>query len=409
MALTQIYSAIPDDVITAARWNNEFGNIYSNGTDVAFPVTKAVSFAGFTLTIDASGVSTISSPSNSGFLLTVGAKSGAPGPNGSLATITASTFTDSDTAVSGTASLWTGVSIRTPTLAASNAITTTTAASLYVEGPPTTGVNQTISNKYAILTGAGMIGSTPGSAIASASSIAVVSQFTTVTGTTDISSITTTLLVGTTFRLRFTGAGLNLASNGSTLFGPHGVAYRTVPGEVIEFLSVASGVYTYYTINGPKERTGVTIEANFSATPDGFLPEDGAAVSRTTYLGLFTEIGTTFGVGDGTTTFNVPLTLGLVAINRDPANSVITSASTNGGNADVLGGKGGAQTHTLTTGQIPAHTHSVPLHNPVAGANAECGLAQGGLLGTTTTSSVGSGAAHSNTQPWIAKEKYIRF
>lgn len=43
-----------------------------------------------------------------------------------------------------------------------------------------------------------------------------------------------------------------------------------------------------------------------AAAPDGFLLCDGAAVSRTTYSGLFTLIGTTYGAGDGSTTFNVP-------------------------------------------------------------------------------------------------------
>ena len=155
MALSQIYTAVPGHIITAARWNNEFGNIYTNGTDVAFPLTKAVSYAGFTVTFDLAGVSTITSPSTTGFLLTVGAKAGAPGANGNLITVTASTFTDTATAALGTASLWTGVSIRQPTLAASNVITTTDAASLYIESAPVTGLNQTITNKYALLTGSG--------------------------------------------------------------------------------------------------------------------------------------------------------------------------------------------------------------------------------------------------------------
>jgi microcystin-dependent protein len=48
---------------------------------------------------------------------------------------------------------------------------------------------------------------------------------------------------------------------------------------------------------------------NYSGTtaPDGYLLCDGSAVSRTTYAALFAAIGTTFGVGDGSTTFNVPL------------------------------------------------------------------------------------------------------
>ena len=43
-----------------------------------------------------------------------------------------------------------------------------------------------------------------------------------------------------------------------------------------------------------------------SAAPAGYLKANGGAVSRTTYADLFAEIGTTFGVGDGSTTFNLP-------------------------------------------------------------------------------------------------------
>jgi hypothetical protein len=49
MALSQVYTAVTNDTITAARWNNEFGNIYNNGTDVAFPLTKAVSAGSFNI------------------------------------------------------------------------------------------------------------------------------------------------------------------------------------------------------------------------------------------------------------------------------------------------------------------------------------------------------------------------
>lgn len=68
MSVAQIYTAIPNDVITAARWNNEFGNIYNNGTDIAFPLTKAVSFAGFTLTLDAAGSVTLTGASGTATL-----------------------------------------------------------------------------------------------------------------------------------------------------------------------------------------------------------------------------------------------------------------------------------------------------------------------------------------------------
>jgi phage-related tail fiber protein len=52
--------------------------------------------------------------------------------------------------------------------------------------------------------------------------------------------------------------------------------------------------------------TGQVIYVALSSAPTGYLKANGAAVSRTTYAALFAAIGTTFGVGDGSTTFNVP-------------------------------------------------------------------------------------------------------
>lgn len=141
----------------------------------------------------------------------------------------------------------------------------------------------------------------------------------------------------------------------------------------------------------------------------------GQALSRTTYAALFSVIGTTFGVGDGSTTFNVPDLRGRVPMGQDNMGGSdaarVTSASTGGGNADVLGGTGGAQTHTLTVSEIPSHDHdgvsSFTTVDGTGGGNA-------GLLSTTignTSSSAnstvnmpssGGGGQHSNTQPWLA-------
>ena len=252
----------------------------------------------------------------------------------------------------------------------------------------------------------GVISQSKGADIASASSITVPTDgnFVTITGTTAIAAFTTTQ-AGTLFYCRFTGTGLNITYNATSMITQWARDYLTVPNEIMAFLSLGSGNYTCWSMNGPKERVGVTIEAGVSTAPAGYLAEDGTSYLRTTYPGLFAEIGTTFGSVDGTH-FNVPLTLGLAVINRDAANSIITSASTNGANAATLGGKGGAQTHTLTTAEMPAHTHSA------AGQSAPFnGLTSSGSVGANSgnTGSTGGDGAHSNTQPWITKGKFIRF
>lgn len=158
MAVTQVYTAVANDVITAARWNNEFGNIYNNGTDISFPLTKAVSFAGYTVTLDNAGNSTFVSTGAIGLNLSAGAKTGTPGTTGANLNIAAATFTDSATAGSGTATSFAANAIQRPTLAASNAsVTTTNAATLYIAGPPIAGTNDTITNTHSIWVASGAI------------------------------------------------------------------------------------------------------------------------------------------------------------------------------------------------------------------------------------------------------------
>lgn len=84
-----------------------------------------------------------------------------------------------------------------------------------------------------------------------------------------------------------------------------------------------------------------------AVAPDGWLLCDGSAVSRTTYARLFAVIGTTYGAGNGTTTFNLPNLKGRVPVGRDAAQAEF----------DVLGETGGAKTHALTVAQMPSHDH----------------------------------------------------
>lgn len=83
--------------------------------------------------------------------------------------------------------------------------------------------------------------------------------------------------------------------------------------------------------------------------PSGWLSCDGSAVSRATYSALFAIIGTKYGAGDGSTTFNLPDMRG-----RTP----IGIGTGTGLTGRILGQTGGAETHTLTTSQMPSHTHT---------------------------------------------------
>jgi microcystin-dependent protein len=83
--------------------------------------------------------------------------------------------------------------------------------------------------------------------------------------------------------------------------------------------------------------------------PGGWLHCDGSAIDRTIYADLFESIGTTYGNGDGVTTFNIPNLRGRNVIG-------LNSSETD---FDVLGETGGAKRHTLTISEMPAHTHSI--------------------------------------------------
>jgi len=93
--------------------------------------------------------------------------------------------------------------------------------------------------------------------------------------------------------------------------------------------------------------TGIIIPFGSDTPPTGFLLCDGSAVSRATFAGLFAVIGTSYGVGDGGTTFNLPNLQGRIPQGKD---SVQTEF-------DTLGETGGAKETTLTADQVPVHKH----------------------------------------------------
>ena len=85
-----------------------------------------------------------------------------------------------------------------------------------------------------------------------------------------------------------------------------------------------------------------------TTAPSGFLMCDGSLVSRSTYSDLFDVIGTTYGSGDGSTTFALPNLSGRVpmGVSQDYA----------------LASSGGSETATLDSTSVPSHTHMVPSH-----------------------------------------------
>ena len=151
---------------------------------------------------------------------------------------------------------------------------------------------------------------------------------------------------------------------------------------------------------GSSDAPGDMKMAAYASAPTGWLLCNGAAISRTTYAALFTAIGTTYGSGDGSTTFNLP----------DMRGKVPAGYKSGDANFGTLGGAVGEAAHALTTGEMPAHTHTVPSNNPGSFITGS-GFAHGDPSnpGTAaTTSSTGSGTAHNNIQPSLTINFFIK-
>lgn len=104
------------------------------------------------------------------------------------------------------------------------------------------------------------------------------------------------------------------------------------------------------------EPVGVVKDYAGTNAPRGWLFCGGQAVSRATYVRLFLVIGTTFGAGNGTTTFNVPDARGAVIVGLDNMNGA-TAARLPA--ASALNTSGGEVTHVLTASETPVHQHGV--------------------------------------------------
>ena len=153
---------------------------------------------------------------------------------------------------------------------------------------------------------------------------------------------------------------------------------------------------TYLVLDGRIDPTGSFKPHGGGSAPTGYLLCDGAAISRTTYANLFAVIGTAYGVGDGSTTFNVPDMQGKVPVGIGA--SGVTS----------IGDTGGEQEHTLIISETPAHTHTSPMDLTEGTSSVNTKSGSSPPNSNPVSSSVGGGGAHENMQPYVGTEYIIK-
>lgn len=135
----------------------------------------------------------------------------------------------------------------------------------------------------------------------------------------------------------------------------------------------------------------------------------GQAISRTAYAALFANIGITYGVGDGSTTFNVPDLRGRFIAGADAMGGAAANRLT--GQPQGVGGAvasvGGEEVHKLIIAEMPSHSHSFTANN-LAGSAVISQLSQVPASFSFNTNSTGGDGNHNNIPPTIVLNYIIK-
>lgn len=255
-----------------------------------------------------------------------------------------------------------------------------------------------------------------------------------VTQIKNISGLTNWYDVFTSLPIAKGGTNSTTALGGNKAVMTNGTAIveSTVTATELGYLSGASSnIQTQ--INALSFPSGAMLDFGGTSAPTGWLACDGSSLLRAgTYAALFAAIGTTWGAADGTH-FNIPDFARRVAVGSGGAGT--------GTLGNAVGNTGGAETHTLSSGEMPSHTHTQDAHahtasdaghthgvtvytnNGINGGNP-FGISSGTVNGTKTSNSgsasitvnnttatnqnTGGGGAHNNVQPSAVVLKIIK-
>lgn len=153
--------------------------------------------------------------------------------------------------------------------------------------------------------------------------------------------------------------------------------------------------------SGVSYPVGAVVPFSGAFIPLSWLVCDGAAVSRATYAALFAIVGTTFGAGDGSTTFNLPNLQG-----QTPVGVGAGAGLTN----RVLGSFFGVDKMRLQATHLPSHAHKIPNYTTVNIAGASSGGTDSGNGVTGATGRAGATAdGHNTMAPYVGLNMIIRY
>jgi len=155
--------------------------------------------------------------------------------------------------------------------------------------------------------------------------------------------------------------------------------------------------------NSSSSPLGVILPYAASIAPEGWVICDGTELSRDEYSDLFSLIDTTYGSGNGSTTFNIPNLSGRVPVGIDIDGNTVS-------NGVELGNFGGEQTHTLLIDEMPNHSHgyTAPINSGNASGQNTIPVGTTSNLTYQETEPIGGDQPHNNMQPYLVTNYIIR-